>query len=379
MARLSAELEAGEAQPPPRTSRTARSPIDGPDFPGASPKRFRLRDEVCHDRVTPVSTTPSAARATLQVFTDCDNACVFCAQAGLAQTPASSDDLRARLQALRATHDEVTLTGGEPTLHPELPALVRAARAIGFTRVGVQTHGRRLRENALTRALVEAGLTDAHFSLHGGTPAVHDHHTGVAGSFLESVAGAGSARGAGVTVVVTTVLTRSNFRSLGEMPAWLVSRGFAAWRLLLPVSAGRATEAFDRVLPRLAMALPSALHALESARKTGLSAWIQGAPLCLLGPYASRALGDEPRAYGEACRGCAVKDVCPGVDAHYLRRFHGDELAASRAPKVNGATNGLARESALARMFTDIGPRATEGLSPRARVALPVVRESSGG
>ncbi len=39
MARLSAELEAGEPQPP-RTRRTARSPIDGPDLPGASPKRM---------------------------------------------------------------------------------------------------------------------------------------------------------------------------------------------------------------------------------------------------------------------------------------------------------------------------------------------------
>lgn len=322
-------------------------------------------------------------RATLQILTDCDNACPFCAQAGLVPESHSIATLHERLRALRDSHDELTFTGGEPTLHEDLPSLVRAAREFGFRKVGVQTHGRRFRADGYACTLAEHGLTDAHLSLHGSLAALHDHHTGALGSFLESVAGASAARAAGVTLVATTVLTRSNFRSLGEMPAWLASRGVAAWRVLLPVAAGRAILAFDRVLPRMAMALPSALHALESARKAGLGAWIQGAPLCLLGPYAARALPEAPRAYGEACRECSARGVCAGVDARYLERFQGDELSATRAPKTTVSPAMTEREAALARMFTGIGPLALETppvndvpAPPRGRVALPVVRES---
>ena len=317
-----------------------------------------------------------SSRATLQVFVDCDNACVFCAQHGLAQTLDPTDALAKRLRALRETHDEVTFTGGEPGLRDDLAALVREARSLGFKRVGLQTNGRRLRETA--RALADAGLSDAHLSLHGSTPLLHDHHTGVEGSLRESLAGASALRAAGVTLVATTVLTRSNFRSLGEMPAWLASRGVAAWRVLLPVAAGRAIEAFDRVLPRLALALPPTLYALEMAKKQGLPAWIQGAPACLLGPFAARALSDLPRAYAPGCDGCAARATCAGVDARYLARFAGDELSASRAPKGEVKPTLSERERTLARMFTDIGPRGEGAVTApaRGRVALPLVARS---
>ena len=323
-----------------------------------------------------MSTAHEPSRATLQVFADCDNACVFCAQHRLAQSVPTRDALTARLRALRETHDEVTFTGGEPDLRDDLAALVREARALGFKRVGIQTNGRRLRESA--RTLADAGLSDAHLSLHGSVPSLHDHHTGVDGSLRESLAGASALRAAGVTLVATTVLTRSNFRSLGEMPAWLGARGIAAWRVLLPVAAGRAIEAFDRVLPRLALALPPTLYALEMARKQGLPAWTQGAPACLLGPFAARALRDAPRAYAPGCEGCTARATCAGVDARYLERFAGDELSANRAPKADVNPTLSERERALARMFTDIGPRASGSVTApaRGRVALPVVARS---
>ncbi|WP_016908641.1 radical SAM protein [Streptomyces xiaopingdaonensis] len=63
--------------------------------------------------------------------------------------------------------DEVHLTGGEPTLHPELPQLVRLARQAGY-RVSVTSNG----ENG-ARALptcAEAGLGHVNFSIFGTTP-----------------------------------------------------------------------------------------------------------------------------------------------------------------------------------------------------------------
>lgn len=63
--------------------------------------------------------------------------------------------------------NEVHLTGGEPTLHPQLPQLIRLARQAGY-RVSVTSNG----ENG-TRTLpacAEAGLDHVNFSIFGTTP-----------------------------------------------------------------------------------------------------------------------------------------------------------------------------------------------------------------
>src|SRR5512138_2846122 len=54
--------------------------------------------------------------------------------------------------------DLVNVTGGEPTMHPQLPELLRRCRRPGIGRVTVNTNGLRLaREPALARALAETG------------------------------------------------------------------------------------------------------------------------------------------------------------------------------------------------------------------------------
>jgi hypothetical protein len=250
---------------------------------------------------------------------------------------------------LRASADEVTFTGGEPLLDERLPSAVQEARALGFRAIGIQTNARRLA--GLAQTLARAGLTDVHVSLHGAEPAAHDYHTGVVGSAAEAWAGVAAARAAGLTVVATTVLTRSSFRTLASLPPRLQAAGVAAWVVSLPHAAGRAAAAFDRVMPRLGLALPYALHAVSGARRIGLPAWLSGAPLCALGPLAELRLDGEPRAYGRACEGCAAREACPGVDAAYLARFGGDELRAVAAPAA-------VAEHALARLFVGAGERA---------------------
>jgi pyruvate-formate lyase-activating enzyme len=324
-----------------------------------------------------------SSRATLALLSDCDNRCTFCAPDGLPRVDARApDELGRSLDALASAHDAITFTGGEPTLHPALPAIVAAARARGFTAVGVQTNGRRLREHGYATALRDAGLTDVHLSLHGLGSAIHDHHTGVEGSFTEAADGLAAARQAGLTTVVTTVLTRSNARSLAALAPWLAAQSVAAWSVAVPRVLGRLADSFDRVYPRLAIALPHALHALASAQKKGLAVFVRGAPLCALGPFAARSLPDAPRAFAPACEACPARPRCPGVDARYLRRFHGDELSSSRAP-ASAAPSWGAREQALAAMFVGEGPGRADasGVESRptgaARVALPIVREGA--
>lgn len=280
---------------------------------------------------------PRCPRATLVLLTDCNNRCVFCAPDGLPPVaPRDPDELARALDALATEHDAITFTGGEPALHLALPVVIATARRRGFTRIGLQTNGRRLREHGYATALRDAGLTDIHLSLHG-LGAIHDHHTGVDGSFAEAAEGLAAARHAGLTTVVTTVLTRSNARSLTTLAPWLATQSVAAWAVAVPRTAGRLHAAFDRVFPRLAMAMPHALQALAAAQQRRVTVFLRGAPLCVLGPFEARSLPDAPRSYDppRACAQCPARPRCPGVDARYLQRFGGDELSPTRAPAAS--------------------------------------------
>ena len=275
---------------------------------------------------------------------------MFCGQVGVA----SEEELEYAAALRGAAVREVTFVGGEPLLDPRLEDAIAEARSLGFEAIGVQTNGRGL---DLER-LAALGVTDVHLSVHAATAAAHDYHTQVEGSFA-AIEEALRER-AGVTVVVTSVVTRSSFRELAALPRWLVDRGVAAWTIAMPHVAGRAATSFDRVLPRLGLAMPYVLHAASRAMAFGLPTAIAGAPLCVLGPHATLAMRDDvPRAYAEVCDACSARSRCVGVDAAYLARFTAEELRAIEAPR-----DDVAMPAALARMFVGAGTLVSTPVTP---------------
>ncbi|MFO7564888.1 MAG: radical SAM protein [Enhygromyxa sp.] len=293
-------------------------------------------------------------RAALALGYECDNACVFCAQAGI--DPSKPGDPRAALVELREDHDEVSFVGGEPVLAPRLLELVGLARELGFAAIGLQTNGRRLAaDESLFDQLVAAGLTDLHLSIHGASAAAHDYHTDRPGSFAAGLDLLSRAQRSGLAIVATTVVTRSNFRELPKLPPVLKRHGVAGWLIELLRPFGRAADRFARVVPRFGMALPWALHGLEQARRHDLSAWIRGAPLCALGPFAASALPviDPPSGARAPCDCCPALARCGSVDSVYLDVFGSKELVARVARPQAEFDEGRRR---LMRMFVGVGP-----------------------
>jgi MoaA/NifB/PqqE/SkfB family radical SAM enzyme len=86
----------------------------------------------------------------------------------------------------RSGIDEIRLIGGEPTLHPQLPELIRHARAAGFEEVCVYTNGTRF--TPAVKAALREHAVDLAFSVYAATAAVHDGITGRAGSFEKTIA-----------------------------------------------------------------------------------------------------------------------------------------------------------------------------------------------
>lgn len=305
-------------------------------------------------------------RPSLQLTRACDNACRFCAQEGLEPLD-PAPDLQALLLSIRARTDELTIVGGEPTLSERLVDAVRLARDLGFVRVGLQTNGRML-SGALAATLRDAGLTDVHLSLHAGQPAAHDYLVGREGAYRDALAGLGAARSAGLEVAVTTVVARSNYRVLHELPPLLHRLGVLGWCLSFVRVVGRARANFDRLVPRLALAAPFVLQSLVTARRLGLPSWVQNVPTCVLGPYAAHSLVDPnaDRAFNAAaCGGCSARTSCGGIDPSYLERFGDQELRPALAvPPDLG-------DGHVRRMFVGAGEEGP-GLAAPIRAGAPV-------
>ncbi|HJK92992.1 MAG TPA: hypothetical protein RMH85_15510 [Polyangiaceae bacterium LLY-WYZ-15_(1-7)] len=178
----------------------------------------------------------------------------------------------------------------------------------------------------------EGGVAALLLRMHADGPAAHDHHGG-AGDHARLAPALQEARRRGLALGARTELSRSTFRSLAGLPSRLARHRVAAWALEVPRRSDDETEtAFLTRHPRLALALPRALHAAADADRRGISVFLRGAPLCLLGPFAPWSLPEE-RAYATVCDGCPARASCPGVDATYLARFAADELRPRPAPK----------------------------------------------
>jgi pyruvate-formate lyase-activating enzyme len=246
----------------------------------------------------------------------CNNACIFCAQGELRASDAAQDpELRA--QALGAAiaaitpAETVAFVGGEPTIHGDLPAWIAAAHARGAARIVVQTNGRRLAYRAYARELAGASsrLT-LDVALHGSTAPMHDYHTSVPGSFQQTVQGLRNARAEGLRVGVTTVITRSNFRHLGEIVRVARACGASAVRFALAAPHGRAGRDADRVIPALDMVKPHLVAAIGDARQLGLAVqWDLGDVGALDG------LVEPPRGEPEGARFAGIGEVEPAATA----------------------------------------------------------------
>ena len=133
----------------------------------------------------------------------CNQKCLHCYAAGqtLGETPElTTDQWRELLEKLRrANIPQVTFTGGEPTLRPDLPELVEAAQWF-VTRLN--TNGRLLTP-ALCQKLYDASLDSVQVTLYSHDKDIHNALVGADG-FDDTVAGIRAAVAAGLSVSVNT-------------------------------------------------------------------------------------------------------------------------------------------------------------------------------
>jgi MoaA/NifB/PqqE/SkfB family radical SAM enzyme len=107
------------------------------------------------------------------VIRRCNLSCGYCSEFDKTSHPVPAELLEARLLKLKELGTfGISLTGGEPTLHPDLPRVIRMCRTLRFVRTGMISNGFFLNPE-LIGALNDAGLQEMQISIDG----VHGNDT----------------------------------------------------------------------------------------------------------------------------------------------------------------------------------------------------------
>jgi len=172
----------------------------------------------------------------------CNNNCLFCLDSenqngAIFSLKEIEADLKKGL-ALGARR--VVLSGGDPTLHPQLPFIIKKAKKFGYKHIQIITNGRMLAYGEFARELKSAGLDEITFSLHSHIEADFEKLTGIKGSYKQALKGLINARHLGFIISVDIVINKINYKKFKETMLFFIALGISEFDLLYLVPFGNA-------------------------------------------------------------------------------------------------------------------------------------------
>ncbi|HBI15989.1 MAG TPA: radical SAM protein [Desulfobulbaceae bacterium] len=185
---------------------------------------------------------PGERNVFFHLLTACNLSCRHCyinpAQHGATTLPKTTVLSWLRLFARPEKESNLVLLGGEPTLHPDLAEIIRAAKSMRYA-VTVDSNGFLFHD--LLERVTPAELDFLSFSLDGPDPAVNDPIRG-AGVFRTCTDNLRLAVGKGFNVSLIYTVSSLNIEHLHRMPALLADLGVRRFFIQVIGLRGKSAE-----------------------------------------------------------------------------------------------------------------------------------------
>lgn len=313
-------------------------------------------------------------KALIKVGYGCNEHCSFCHTLDVRHIDAADDEVSAKIRRAKALgHTMVVLSGGEPTIRPELMAWAKqvAANDMDF---GLVTNGQLLAYPEVVEQLLALRLRYVYMSLHGGTPQVHNRLVRADG-FDQTYRALKNLSGHGLDLSLNCVVTRHNVDHLRDLVDAVLPYPDAALKFSMVEPKGGGNALFAQLMPRVSYAADRVRDAIEygDARASDVGPRFAhgGFPLCLMPGYEDRYADlktdrfwtmievGEPDFFpvddknklqpDETCTGCALSGPCPGLYRGYHEAFGATELrrvaSGPRSNSFNFTFEGRVRPS----------------------------------
>ncbi len=275
----------------------------------------------------------------IQVVRHCNHFCGFCSNPSTPYVH-TFESMKVLVDDLvRREYFGIILTGGEPSLHPELPRITEYARNQGL-HVRMITNGSRMANDDFAKSMADAGLQLVHVSVYSVRPEVEAQLRGVEGT-LESAFGAmDAAHRHGIDVNVNCVINKLNADHLDEnIQHYLTHLPYIhhfVWNNLDP-SMGRAEVNQSEFIMKLADFEASLHRALSLLSHSGRTFRVERVPLCYMTEFSwastetRKIIKGEERIvhfldqkqtvrqtdwehiYSPVCDQCSLRTICGGL------------------------------------------------------------------
>ncbi len=303
----------------------------------------------------------------------CNSACLYCAVPPHedAQGFLPSDQVQAIAAAGRAAGcDRAILVGGEPTIHPELDAVLRACADAGLDGGQlVMTNGLRLARPGFAAWLADRGVRTVHFSLDTVDEATYARLARSSSGQRAQLDGFTAALGEPrLWTYVYTAVTKLNAPHLPALAHHLAERAAAAgrpppvWVLALCKPLGDGLRHADELLISPQESVPLVAQTVALGRSLGLSVGVRNLQACLapelvhhlvdyyLDDFSVELVSGVRRRFShheywrkpsERCGRCGHQALCTGIYGAIAERFGVEAFAPIGGEGLRDAAAGL--------------------------------------
>ena len=193
-----------------------------------------------------VSFTKNTTNVFLHILTRCNLKCRHCYinpnQHG--KNDLTVDAIEKWLSLFNKKEANLVILGGEPTMHPELPAVVRIARRLGYGSITIDTNGY-VFHNFLEKISPDE-IDYISFSLDGATRETNDSIRG-AGCFDSCISGLKKAVSAGFTTSLIYTVSSENIHELPQMVSFVPNLGISRFFIQVIGIRGKSAEKGEKL------------------------------------------------------------------------------------------------------------------------------------
>ncbi len=306
-------------------------------------------------------------KALIKVGYACNENCSFCHTLDIRHIDGPTAEIDQKIRrAAYLGHSMVVLSGGEPTIRPELLHWAKLTASLGLD-FGLVTNGQMLAYPDVVERLLEQRLRYVYLSLHGGSAKIHNLMVRSDG-YDHAMAALQNLSGRGIDLSVNCVITRHNVDHLLGLVDTLLPYQDLLIKFSMVEPKGGGDHLFRHLMPEVthvARRVREAIdHGRQNARPEGPRFAHGAIPLCLLPglehlyddlkTHAYRTMievgeadffpvDDLNKQHPPACEACALKGPCPGLYRGYFEAFGDGELQPVHGrPRANSYNYTLA-------------------------------------
>lgn len=280
----------------------------------------------------------------IQLTRTCNQECRFCSNPATGKILSLREAKKFIDRYIKEGYDTVLLTGGEPSLHPDLAYIIRYAQKRGIHCL-IITNGQKIADIKYLSLLVDNGLNHIILSIYSHQNRIQSFLTKNRDSFSNIRKALRNAEKLKIRVDIATVINKYNANHLSKIVEWVVQNftfiKHFIWNNLDPLM-NRASKNLDTVpqLNDFELELYKAMSLLE---RNGCTFRVERVPLCYMSDFqhcsteTRKIIKQEKRSIyfldekeyvtqkgrrgflgyskAECCKVCSLNEICAGLYA----------------------------------------------------------------